>query len=132
MQETATIERPKLKRGRNYVHKIGPHSRPHHLVKIDGRTNHAFLMRKVRQELTEYVGGNPSAIQKALIERVVWLTLKLSMFDEKLASGNFTENDSHTYLAWSNSCCRTLTRLHQMSPRRGKSAGQQIMAEVAG
>ena len=121
MDDTQTIERtkPKLSRGsRNDAHRIGPHSRPHNLAKVDGRTEHAAVMRRVRAELTAHVGGHPTAIQRALIERIVWLSLKLAMLDKKLATGkDFTEVDSNTYLAWNNSLVRTLARLNDMSKR---------------
>jgi hypothetical protein len=121
MTDTQTIERtrPKLSRGSNNdAHRIGPFSRPHKLAKVDGRTSHAAVMRRVRAELTAHVGGHPTAIQRALIERIVWLSLKLAMLDEKLATGkDFTEVDSNTYLAWNNSCVRTLARLNETSRR---------------
>src|SRR5437879_5746590 len=94
------------------AHKVGPHSRPNNLIKIDGRTKEAALMRRVRAELTAHVGGRPTVVQRALIERCVWLSLRLVLLDRKIASGrDFTQIDSNTYLAWSNSYTRTLARL---------------------
>src|SRR5207253_1309538 len=86
------------------AHRVGPHSRPHNLAKLDGRTKEAQLLCRVREELTQHVGGRPTAVQRALIERCVWLSLRLAMLDKKIASGrDFTQIDSNTYLAWSNS-----------------------------
>ena len=115
MSDAAAIEldRPRLSRGNTrVVHKVGPHSRPHRLAKIDGRTREATLMRQVREDLTRHCGGKPSVVQRAMIERVVWLSLRLAQLDRKIADGkNFTEIDSNTYLAWNNSFIRTLAKL---------------------
>src|SRR4051794_26480000 len=87
------------KRFNHSARQIGPHSRPHNFVKIDRRTREAFLMRSLRAELTAYCGGRPTAVQRALIERCVWLGLRLALLDRKIASGDeFTQIDSNTYL----------------------------------
>lgn len=103
------------------IHRIGAHSRPHTLAKVDGRTKEAIIMRRVRDELTRDVGGKPNAVQRALIERCVWLSLRLAQLDRKIASGrDFTEIDSNTYLAWNNSLTRTLAKLG-VEPNRPRS-----------
>jgi hypothetical protein len=86
------------------VHEIGPHSRPHMLLKLDGRTKEARLMAATRAELTAHVGGRPSAVQRTLIERVARLKLYIELMDAKaIDAGGLTERDSRQYLAWSNS-----------------------------
>ena len=40
---------------------IGPYSRPHNLMKVDGRTMEARLIRETREALIAHVGGAPSA-----------------------------------------------------------------------
>src|SRR5262250_3403950 len=85
------------------AYRIGPHSRPQNLVRIDGRTKEAQILRQVKDELIAYVGGHPDAVQRALIERCAWLSLRLAMLDKKIAAGKeFTQIDSNTYLAWNN------------------------------
>jgi len=60
-------------------------------------------MEHFRRELTKHVGGNPSIVEVALIERCCWLQLRMAMLDKKIASGrDFTQIDSNTYLAWNN------------------------------
>jgi hypothetical protein len=91
---------------------IGPYSRPHRLGKLDQRTKEAALMRQTRAALTAHVGGQPSAVQVALIERAVWLTLGCAQLDAKLANGvAFTQHDHNSYIAWSNALSRTLRAL---------------------
>jgi hypothetical protein len=88
------------------------------LAKLDQRTKEAALMRQTRAALTAHV-GEPSAVQTALIERATWLTLRVAQLDAKMAGGAaFTEHDSRTYLAWSNSLGRTLRELQPASPAR--------------
>lgn len=91
---------------------ISPHCIPHTLAKLDGRTREARLMRQVRQELTQHCGGNPSATQRALIERAVNLTVRIAAMDQRFAeTGTQTEHDARTYLAWSNTLTRTMRHL---------------------
>ena len=69
-------------------------------------------MRETRAELVAHVGGNPSAVQAAMIERACQLTLRIVAMDRKFAeTGAQTDHDSRTYLAWSNSLTRTLAQL---------------------
>jgi len=83
--------------------KIGPYSRPHSLAKISGRTREGRLMRDTRAALVTHLGGKPSVTEAMLIERVVNLQLRIAAMDRKFAeTGEMTEHDTRTYLAWSN------------------------------
>lgn len=87
---------------------------------MDGRTWEAKLLQEVRRDLTEHCGDKPSATQRALIDRAVWLTLYVARIDRRSAEGGgMTEHDSRTYLAWSNGLARTLAKIGL------KSAAQQ-------
>jgi hypothetical protein len=106
------------------------------LVKVDYRTNEGLLVKHIRSDLIKHVGGNPNPVQRAIIERCVWLSLRLALLDRKLASGrDFTEIDSNVYLAWSNTLTRTIARLQPAngsSPSpNGQSAISDIMEEIA-
>jgi hypothetical protein len=91
---------------------FGPYSRPAALAKLDGRTKEARLVRETRAALTAHVGGTPSATQRALIERAVQLTLRVCAMDRKFAeTGEMTEHDSRSYLAWSASLSRAMRDL---------------------
>ena len=69
-------------------------------------------MRETRAALVAHVGGKPSAVQSAMIERACQLTLRIVAMDRKFAeTGAQTDHDSRTYLAWSNSLTRTLAQL---------------------
>lgn len=95
---------------------------PTALAKVDGRSSLAHRMRRVRDALTKHIGGRPSEAQKVLINRAVMLTLHIQAMDERmLAEGSFTELDSRTYLAWSNTLTRTMVALG-LETRKGTPA----------
>jgi hypothetical protein len=91
---------------------IGPHSRRTTLAKIDGRRREAKLMREVIDELTRHVGGNPSSIQRRMIERAAKLSLFIELMDRSsIGKEGMSEQDSRKYLAFSNSLVRLLREL---------------------
>lgn len=69
------------------VRVVGAYSRPFTLAKLDGRTREAALMRRVRAELTAYVGGSPTFPQRSLIDRAAILALRMAQIDEKIIGG---------------------------------------------
>jgi hypothetical protein len=96
---------------------LSRYSAPNALAKLDGRTREARLMQQVRNELTEHVGGSPSATQRALIERAVNLSVRIAVMDQRFAeTATQTEHDSRTYLAWSNTLTRTMRSLGLNGP----------------
>jgi hypothetical protein len=91
---------------------IVPESKRGALVKVDQRTKKARLLRETRAALIGHVGGNPSVVERALIERAVWQTLRVAQYDAKVATGEtLSEDEDRTHLAWVNSLSRTLARL---------------------
>ena len=79
---------------------------------MDGRTWEAQLVRSTVCDLTAHVGGNPSAAQRALIDRAAWMTLHIAQLDRRTAESRMmTEHDSRHYLAWTNSLSKTLRHL---------------------
>lgn len=118
---------------------VGPHSRPHVLAKLDGRTREARLMRSVREDLINHIGGKPTVTQSALIERAAMLTLHISLMDEKaLASmgAPLSERDSREYLAWSNALVKIMHSLgvepaKQSDKPKGPSLSDIIGQRVA-
>jgi hypothetical protein len=75
-------------------------------------TREAAYVRGVVRALTEHVGGGPSTVQRLMIERVAQLQLRMALMDQMLgATGELSEKQSNTYLAWSNSVVRTLAAL---------------------
>jgi hypothetical protein len=44
------------------------------MAKVDGRSAFGRLIRQVRSDLVQHVGGNPSAVQRMMIERAATLT----------------------------------------------------------
>ena len=102
------------KKCRRRPHRLGPYSSVGALAGLDGRTWEYLYVKKCRHELEEHIGGEPTIVQRKLIERASWLMLRLSMMDRRLAEDGgkrFTRNDSTQYLAWSNGLSRTLVLL---------------------
>jgi hypothetical protein len=92
--------------------RIGPHSTPEMLAKVDGRTREARLMRRVAANLRAHVGGSPSAVQEQLIQRAAMLTLHVALFDRRALEGDgLSERDSRSYLAYANGLARILKLL---------------------
>ncbi len=116
------------------MRQLGPHSRPNVLAKLDGRRREARLMQSVRDELTQHVGGKPTAPQRALIERAAWLSLHCALMDAKLLEGEgpLSERDSREYLAWSNSLTRCLRSLGMgEAPAKPRESLADLLAEQA-
>ena len=146
MTDAPVLDRPKftrdnspaqLSRGYNGVannvaHQIGPHSRPHTLARVDGRTRQAAVLNRVRNQLTEHI-GNPNIVEKMMIERCAWLAVRLAMLDRKIESGkDLTLVDSNTYLAWHNSFVRTLSRLGIRPVNADNGTYKAVLAELNG
>lgn len=111
--------------------RIGAYSRRGVLAKIDGRSREALLMREVRRQLVEHVGGAPSVTQKMLIDRAAWLSLHLALLDEKaIGSAGFTDHDHRTYLAWSSALSRLLRDLGMAAVRPKAPTLDELKASV--
>jgi hypothetical protein len=111
---------------------VGPYSRPCVLAKLDQRTKEARLLRETRDALVEHIGGQPSAVQGALIERSVWLSLGVAQLDAKMANGAaFTQHDHNSYIAWSNALSRTLGLLGlQPTAAKPPTLAEQLAADT--
>src|SRR5437762_470703 len=92
---------------------LGVYTRGLVLAPPDGRTREGKLLSQTRWALMEHLGGSGklSAPQRALVERCAMLQLKCALLDEKILNGTFSEYDAKTYLAFSNSLCRSLIAL---------------------
>src|SRR5271167_605685 len=91
---------------------LGPYSV--HLTalnNLDGRTKEARILKSMRRELTALLGHQPNAGELALIERLAWLQLRVSVLDQRLLDGKFTQFDASVYNAHVNSLSRLLVKL---------------------
>jgi hypothetical protein len=92
--------------------KMPPHSRLLQRGCVDGRTREAKFLAAIRAELTEQVGGNPTPSERAIIDRVSWLRLHLTLLDEKVGAGGIlSDHDVRHYLAYNNAVVRAMARL---------------------
>ena len=81
------------------------------LSRLDYRTKEDKAAKVFRQQLIEYLGGDPNVVEKALVDRCVYLQLKCWLLDRKIVNGMDTDYDSKQYLAWSACLQRSLVRL---------------------
>ena len=107
---------------------VRPHTRRYRLGNLDRRTSESKLLEQFRDELIIHCGGEPSIVQRTIIERAAWLRLRLALLDGKIATGAFSEPDSRCYLGWANTLSRLLLRLG-VSPT---AAPQPSLSEVLG
>jgi hypothetical protein len=129
----ASIPPPSQKKPRRPYHTaLGPHSRIHRFAVIDVSTPEGELVARLHKNLVKHVGGRPSVVQRTIIERCLYLQLRIALMDKKLVQGgNMTEMDSNTYIAWSNALVRTMSRLGFSRKRNGKASLDEILAGEA-
>ena len=69
-------------------------------------------MAQLREDLVQHLGGKPSASERVLIDRAVQLSLRIDLFDRRVAEQAYqSEHDYKVYLAFSASLVRTLRAL---------------------
>lgn len=113
--------------------KPGPHSRADKRLVADRRLAPARRARRHIEDLTEHIGGHPTATQRLLIERTAMVLVRLSYLDEKILSGmDLTDYDNRTYLAWANTARHNLSALglHDRSGDQPQTI-EQLVAQVA-
>jgi hypothetical protein len=114
------------------MRKLGPHSRPHKLQLIDGRRAEARRLKEIREELSAHCGGDPTAPQRLLIERVSLLLLRLELFDKQNLAGDMPDSAHRAYLGWVNAATRSLRHLGlEAPPTRSKSVLELLAAARA-
>lgn len=87
---SAVVHPNDTQRSRSKFGRIGPHSRLFRrgaVAGLDGRSAEARFLKTVEAQLTQHVGGDPSVAERVLITRLSRIILRLSLFDDKIASG---------------------------------------------
>lgn len=83
-------------RGNRVRSRIGMFSSQRAVREIDGRTREAKIVNATIADLTEQVGGNPSAAQKLLIHATAVVVLRIRCALDKYGSGaNIESLDKH-------------------------------------
>lgn len=98
--------------------KYGPYSKAIVLGKPSGRTKEGRLLKTIRLELFDHLGGedNVPLPKRMLVERCCQLQLRLSLFEEKACRGELTDLDNRNYVCFTNSLARTLAALGLQRP----------------
>src|SRR5262245_31240077 len=87
MKSVATRPKKHADRAKGH-HPIGPWSRRLHrgsIADIDGRSETGRYARHLEAQLTAHVGGEPSVMEKLLIDRLVRTSIILDLLDKKLS-----------------------------------------------
>jgi hypothetical protein len=90
--------------------RIGPRSSDKALLKQDGRTRIARLLRDCRAALIEHIGGDPNPAEKLLIEQAAVKVARLQLGSERVLE-NPADSDFGHWLSWSESLRRDLISL---------------------
>ncbi len=84
--------------------KVGPFSRDRAISTLDKRTKAGRVLRTVISDLTDHIGGAPSAAEALIIQSAALKATRLHLLSEKLlAGGDMAEASDHHALAWLNS-----------------------------
>jgi hypothetical protein len=75
--------------------RVGPYSRPGRLQAIDYRTSEGQLLTQIRSELTQHIGGKPTAPQRILIDRAAMLVLRITLMDKVQAQNAFMSEKNY-------------------------------------
>lgn len=94
---------------------------------IDGRSREGRYLGRIRQELVRHLGGNPSPVERQIIDRVAMLQLKLAQLDEKATSGGLSEFELRAYTSLSSGLHRSLRALGI----KGAPAKAPTLAEIS-
>src|SRR5262245_41968949 len=111
--------------------KYGAYSRDIVLARPDRRSREGRLLTQARDALFGQLGGetNITPAQRFLVERASMLQLRVATLDRKIIDGSFSEYDSKTYLAFSNSLTRTLRTLG-LEPATAEVARRESLADI--
>jgi hypothetical protein len=83
-------------------------------------------MKRVRDDLAEHLGGNVSATQRMIINRIAMLQLRVELMDRNaLRGGDQTERDQRQYLAW----CNTISKLLRHLGLKGAAPREKTLAD---
>jgi len=84
--------------------RVGAHSKARQLAHVDGRTLAGRVLRRTRADLTQHLGGHPSAAQKLLIESAAIKSVRLFLVSSRiLDAGDVGIDDGNHVMAWLNS-----------------------------
>jgi hypothetical protein len=106
---------------------IGACSRRDALRKLDGRTRSAKYLRQIERELIEHLGGQATAPQRYLVERVAVDLLRLRLLDAEMAAGTVSDHNARIAHALRNS---VRLALRELGPPAASPADQMDQQEL--
>jgi hypothetical protein len=98
--------------------KISGRTDPARLRTLDGRRREAERIKEIKAEMTAHLGGNPTAPQKLLIDRLAVDLVPLEALDARMALGEVSEHDTRVARALRGSVRLCLRDLHEFGKER--------------
>ncbi len=102
--------------------RVGPLSARHRLRRIDGRSREAKFLKATEAALVAQLGGQVTAAQRFIIERVATNLVRLELLDQKVGRGEeLTELDGRIMHALEGAVRRGLKELGIKGPASAAS-----------
>lgn len=112
--------------------KIGPYSTHGTLVKRDGRTREARLVKCLHDDLVAHVGGKPSVTQRVLIDQACALRLRIALMErDGIGEREMSQQRQIQFLAWTGSLTRLLRDIGLEGAPAPKPTHSEWMASLA-
>ena len=99
---------------------------------IDGRTFEGKYARVIEHDLLAQLGGQPTAMQRLMVDRVVKLQLRLDAFEKKIASDKASDRELVVYAVLNNQFSRGLQLLGLKGDGAEAPRTESFEAYVAG
>jgi hypothetical protein len=93
---SAADQRKNIRESPSKFGRVGAHSalfRAGAKGRLDGRSAEARFLRDAEFQLIQHVGGRPSVAERVLISRLARIILRLSILDDKIATGQSSDYD---------------------------------------
>jgi hypothetical protein len=111
--------------GRPKPSRLGPYSRTGAIAGLDGRSVEYRYYKKCRDEFLLYVGGEPTAIQRELVEQAAWLKVRLAVVNRRAAENDGARAVDDSDLAFINTLGRLLMFLDFTRGQSGELAATE-------
>jgi hypothetical protein len=111
--------------------RIGPYSLLLRRGTISGRSTEGRFIRAIEAQLRQHVGSSPTFPEQMLIKRLAIVSLRLELFDRKLAAGEpITDHDARVYASLHNSFRLMIRELGLKAAPPPARTLQDIIAEM--
>jgi len=97
---------------------------------LDGRTTTAKRIRELQRELTDYAGGKPSVPVQIIINKIIYVTIRLNNYENAMINNPDTNELPH-YTPLSNSLIKWIEVLMKMTEEERAEAKVRKSNEIS-